>query len=110
VLVVGSVMFWYAVMMMDDARGRPAAVATIDAASFMVFRAPPSVSQNMSVDNKLLVGVMRNHIRFCNYFRQPLLYSAITCASHRLLHFFLADFDSNLSPDEASNMESNIAL
>jgi len=53
------------------------------------FRAPPSVSQNRPVDNRLLEGKMRNQLRFCSYFEQPLLYSAITCASHRLLHFSL---------------------
>lgn len=38
-LAVGSVMFWYAVMMLDDAKGRVAIAATVVAVSFMVDRA-----------------------------------------------------------------------
>lgn len=44
--VVGRVIFWYAVMMVDDARGRAAVAATMGSASFMAFP-PPSVSQKV---------------------------------------------------------------
>lgn len=51
VLVVGNVMFWYAVMIVDDTKGMAPVAARIEAASFILFEAL-SVLRNGSVGDK----------------------------------------------------------
>ena len=78
VLVVGSVIFWYAVMMVDDTSGRAAMVDTITAGSFIFVSAPSVKHVKSAKDGSLNVG-MRKQLCFYSPFWGSILNNAMIC-------------------------------